>query len=83
MTALQLALTVKRLGACFEYRDGRLVVTNRERLPADIQQRLDQQVGDVLAVVSEHNPPIGVRVTDVVDFARRIVADSRKSSAHA
>jgi hypothetical protein len=78
MTALQLALTAKRLGARFEYRNGRIVATRLHELPNEIRQQCIDRLADLLAVVSEHNAPPGVRVTDVLDSARRIV-----SSVHA
>ncbi len=83
MTALQIALAAKRHGARFEYRGGRMSATGLDRLPAELRLELTQRLADVLAVVAEHNAPPGVRVTDVLDSARRIASQSRPSSVHA
>jgi hypothetical protein len=79
MSALQLALKAKCAGVRFVYDGDLIAAQNLDRLPPGLRTEVERRLSDILAVVAEHSPPGGIRVTDVIDAARRIVTDSRKA----
>jgi hypothetical protein len=81
VSAFQLAIFAKRLGAQFEYRDGQIVALGLELLPLQLRCEIRRRLSDVLAVIAEHSVPSDVRPSDAIDAARLIV--TRTSPARA